>query len=161
MKSKRNRIIIFKGLLLIFYLTATVACQATLKTHNKKTVPLNKRILLKDGGPHKEVWEAANVVFYFNYTRENKQLFISGEMGLKDVKKLDYFFLWIHLLDPDGKILESKRYLSLSFRKAFWESKYVTELAPNTAAFAFSYKGRHRESGGDGSTVIDFYHSPF
>ena len=161
MKSKRNKINIFKGLLLMFCLTATVACQATLKTHNKKTVPLNKRILLKDDGPHKEVWETANVVFDLDYSRKNNQLVISGELGLKDVKKLDYFFLWIHLLDPDGKILESKRYLSLSDRKAFWESKYVLELAPNTTAFAFSYIGSHRESGGGGSTIINFYHSPF
>ena len=109
----------------------------------------------------------------FEYTcfRESDKLLLSGELSLNESYEqfeiLRHLYLWVHFLDSEGKLLDSKVAWSAALTIAYtgqkkkWSVKSSLDLPLNAAAVTFSYMGSVSQSGGarDG-TNWSFYKSP-
>lgn len=102
------------------------------------------------------------------------RLEISGQVELaaylqKSFTQIEYFFLSLHFLDSKGKVLKSSGLLTAGYRQEIEKLRFNRriEVVPETAAIAFSYKGRVREGSGrdsvqEGDAIIwNFWKAPF
>ena len=134
------------------------ACQSKMLTYGDRTVDLDRRIALEDGGPHKANWQTKDLTLDYEYTRKGNALDISGDIHLNRAKKktLVKFSFAINLLDPSGKVLQTqsltvtggrRKVKTISFEKDM-------EIPADTRYIAFSYGGSVSGTGEGGSTKI-------
>ena len=163
------------GLLWLFLLSVLAGCQTTFNKYLGKTVPEPNRIPISEGEPPPSVWQAKDLVFQYTCLRESDKLSLSGEIALNEsyeqFETLNYLHLWVHFLDSEAKILDSKLAWSAASTVAYtgqkkkWSVKSSLDLPLNTTAVSFSYSGSVSQSGGglrsgrDGTNWV-FFKSP-
>ena len=116
------------------------------------------RIALQDGGPHQGSWQTRDLTINYAYREAAKRLDVTGTIILGDYipkgySTLDYLRIYIHLLAPDGVVLETKdiKYFGYFRQLDFLEKmtfKSQLTLPEDTVAIAFSYSGRASQGGG-------------
>jgi hypothetical protein len=149
MRSGKKTPAVFKAGLWIFLLAGLVACQSSLTSYRGKAVEAKNRFDLLDGGPHKGAWQTKDLGIEFQYMREQQDLQISGLVKLQ-VYLLHYnfmksFFLGLHFVDAEGKVLVDETILSAAYRAEMPEQmafKANLKIPPDSTAIAFSYRGR-------------------
>lgn len=167
--------IVFLKLLGIALISAMAGCQTT-NRYIGKTVPDPNRISLQQEKSQPSVWESKDLTFEYTWDRKSSQVSLNGEITLDrsydQFETLNYLDLWVHFLDTEGKILESKLAWSVVSVISFMAEKkrlHVNsrlDLPENATAMTFSYRGSVSEGGGlvnggggDG-TNWSFYKSP-
>jgi hypothetical protein len=163
------------GLFLFVMYSALAGCQTTFNKYLGKTVPELNRIPISEGKPPLSVWQAKDLVFQYTCLRESDKLSLSGELALNEsyeqFETLNYLHLWVHFLDSEAKILDSKLAWSVASIVAYtgqkkkWAVKSTLDLPLNATAVTFSYSGSVSQGGGglrhgrDGTNWV-FYKSP-
>ena len=174
--NKASFSIAVAGLLWFVLFSALAGCQTTFNRYIGKTVPEPNRIPISVGKPQSGVWQAKDLFFQYTCLRESDKLSLSGELALNEsyeqFESLNYLNLWVHFLDSEGKILESKLALNVvssiayTGQKKQWSVKSSIDLPVNATAVTFSYMGSVSQSGGgvrEGSgdgTNWSFFKSP-
>lgn len=145
---KGPSVTISRGGLLALFLGVVVACQG--------------RLALREGGPHRGSWKTQDLSVHYHYWREQGNVELSGSVELAkslryNFTTLEHLFLEVHLLDAEGRVLESKGVLTSEYRHMVRKLpfKRSLELPPGTTAIAFSYTGRVRDGGGAGRVSGD------
>ena len=168
--------ITFTGFLWIVLFGALTGCQTTFNKYLGKTVPEPNRIPLSEGKPQSSLWQTKDLFFQYTCLQEFDKMSLSGELQLDEsyeqFETLNYLHLWVHFLDSEAKILDSKLVWSIISKIAFtgqkkkWPVKSTLDLPLNTTAVSFSYSGSVTQSGGGiwggdrDSTNWSFYKSP-
>ena len=156
MRINRDYKPVFKGIMLFVSISTLIACQSSVFSYRGKMVAEDSRIVLKEGGPHKGVWETKDFTFNYTYTQKADRLEISGELTLDNyismVEILDYLFFRVNFIDSDGKLQESKMLLGTTYNSHNfrWFVKREIVLPSYANAVGFSYMGSIREGGGQG-----------
>jgi len=126
------------------------------------------RVLFKEGGAHRGFLKTADLVVEYEYTRNPDNMLLSGYVQLDDSLRynyelVDFFFLTINFLKGDGTVIERQTamiFMSTEPIESKWRFERTFEIPPQTAAFAFSYKGRVLEKGQDNGGDWNFYLNP-
>ena len=163
------------GLLLFVMFSTLAGCQTTFNKYLGKTVPEPNRILLSEGKPQSSLWQAEDLSFHYTCLRESNKLSLSGELTLDESYEqfeiLNYLNLWVHFLDSEGKILNSKLATNIASSVAYtgqkkkYSIKSSLDFPLNGTAVTFSYMGSVTQVGewrrgvGDG-TNWTFFKSP-
>ena len=167
----------FAGLLGFVLFSLLTGCQTMFNRYIGKTVPDPNRISIPEGKPQSGVWQTKDLSFQYTCLRKSGKLSLTGELALNESYEqfeiLNYLYLWVHFLDSQGKIIDSKLALSLTSTVAYtgekkqWSVKTSFELPVNATAVAFGYMGRVSqggdevpEDGGGGGSNWNFYKSP-
>jgi len=164
------------GLLWFVFFIALAGCQTTFNKYQGKTVPEPNRIPISEGKAPPSVWQAKDLVFQYTCLRESDKLSLSGELTLDESYEqfeiLNYLSLWVHFLDSEGMILDSKLALNMASSIAYTgeRKKYAVksslDLPINATALTFSYSGSVSQAdelergGGGGGTNWRFFKSP-
>lgn len=148
---------VFKAGLWIFLLAGLVACQSSLTSYRGKPVEAKNRFDLLEGGPHKGAWQTKDLWINFQYLREQQDLQISGLVKLQDYllhyNIMKSFFLGLHFVDAEGKVLVDEAIMSAGYRVEMPDQmafKANLKIPPDSTAIAFSYSGRAFIIGDDG-----------
>ena len=151
-KSK-NLISLYKALALFFLAGALVACQSTLFTYRGTTAKPEISLPLKAGGSHDGTWGTYDLNVHYRYQRHGDTLKITGSVDLMYNSYTGHFFLRLHFLDNENKILDTKYMVGAGYRKAVERYPFTGnfQLPPATAAIAFSYDGEVGGTGDDGT----------
>ena len=173
--NKASYAIAAAGLLWFVLFTALAGCQTTFNKYLGKTVPEPNRIPISEGKPQSSLWQAKDLVFQYTCLRESDKLSLSGELALDEsyeqFETLNYLHLWVHFLDSEAKIIDSKLAWSVASIVAYtgqkkkWAVKSTLDLPLNATAVSFSYSGSVSQSGGglrsgrDGTNWV-FFKSP-
>ena len=159
---------VFKAGLCIFLLAGLASCQGSLTSYRGKPVEAKNRFDLLEGGPHDGDWQTRDIRVEFQYLREQQDLQISGLVKLQ-VYLLHYnfmksFFLGLHFVDAEGKVLVDEAIMSAGYRVEMPDQmafKANLKIPPDSTAIAFSYRGRAFMSGEAGrGGVWDFWQGP-
>lgn len=164
------------GLFLFVMFSSLAGCQTTFNKYLGKQVPEYNRILLSEGKPQSSLWQTMDLVFQYTCLQESNKLSLSGELTLDEsydqFETLDYLNLWVHFLDSEGKILDSKLAWSATYSVAWpgekkrWSVKSSLDLPLNAIAVKFSYMGSVTQAEGwtltddGGATNVRFFKSP-
>ena len=163
------------GLSCFVILSALAGCQTTFNKYLGKTVPEPNRIFLSEGKPQSSLWQAKDLSFQYTCLQESDKLSLSGELTLDESYEqfeiLNYLSFWVHFLDSEGTILDSKLALNRASSVAYTgqRKKYAVnsslDLPINATAVTFSYSGSvsqpdEIELGGGGGTNWRFFKSP-
>lgn len=173
---KAPSVIISRVGLLALFVGAVVACQAHFLSYRGAVARQESRLALREGGPHREFWRARDLSVSYHYWRGQGKLELSGTVELANGLRhnfttLEHLFLQAHLLDAEGRVLESRGILTSEYRHMVRKLRFkrCLELPPGTTAIAFSYTGRVRDGGGTGRVLgeggdgdsWDFWMHPF
>ena len=156
----------------VLYLAAMVTvlilgCHSYLIPYQGQTVSEKNQIRLDDGKDRFGSWQSEDVIVEFSYTKTTSLLSITGFIDFDDSLKnsytsLEHFFLWLHLIDAENKIVGFKRIdqkiLSNPIEKAPFHAEI--ELSPGVKAMTFSYSGKATEHSEDGSLMTVFWKLP-
>jgi hypothetical protein len=155
------------GLFLFVTLSTLTGCQTTSNRYIGKTVPEPNRIPLPVGKTQSSVWQTKDLVFQYTCHRESNKLSLTGELALDEsyeqYSTIRYLNLWVHFLDSEGNILDSKIVRSVATQKAYtgekkkWDVKSSLDLPLTSTAATFSYSGSVT---GKGQGNWSFYKSP-
>ena len=146
-----------------------IGCQTTFNRYLGKVVPEANRISLPESKPQSIVWQTKDVVFQYTGKQESGKLSLTGELTLdksyERFNSIEYLYFWIHFLDSEGTILDSKLILSVVGQFAYsggekkWPVNIDLKLPSHFIAMTFSYMGSVREGQGGGDQW-NFYRSP-
>ena len=156
-----NQISLTPGLLTLIVLTnLCIACAGSNPLSPGGWVPEEDRIAVMDGGPHKGSWQTRDLTINYEYQEAAPDLQVKGIIDLANYivmgyNALEYFDMYIHLLEANGIVLETKRIRGFGFRRPLDLIGEMTfsgsfDLTQDTVAFAFSYSGRAVSTGGAG-----------
>lgn len=178
MSSEKKVSIVSKWWISGVLISLCFACASGTSLSPGAWVEENDRIAVQDGGPHKGSWQTRDLSIDYEYREAAQSLQITGDIKLADYipkgfSMLDYLRLYIHFLEANGTVLETKslkffgyrRYLDFLGKMTF-NSQF--DLPEDTVAFAFSYSGRVSQGGGsplgnnsDGGQITwDFWKVP-
>jgi len=145
-------------------------CQSISFDPKGRTVPEGRWIGLPRAGEYSGTWTNEDLTLAYKFVRNQNQLRISGSIEFAD--RITHNFLivqYFHLdaipVDGQGKVLDmigltSAGDVNTLFDRSLDFSSILT-LPPNTAAIAFSYRGRAYEGdGGEGGGIMDFWEYP-
>jgi len=159
---KRSSVILSMIGLLALLLGMVVACQGRFLSYQGAVAKQESRIALLEGGQHTDTWKTRDLSIRYRYQRDQGNAELSGTVELdkslgRSFSTLEYLILWVHLLDAEGRVLESKGVLTSEYRHMVRKLpfKRSLELPPGTTAIAFSYTGRVRDGGGAGRVSGD------
>ena len=150
--------IVFKTGLWILLLAGLAACQIGLSSYRGKTVKVENRFDLQEGGPHKESWQTRDLLVEFQYLGAQQELQISGlvkpQTHILNFDILRYLNVSLHFVDAGGKVLADAPIVYGGYRIAMPEQlafKKNLKIPPDSTAIAFSYRGSALSGGGSGS----------
>ncbi len=112
----------------------------------------DNRVPLELGGPYADVWQTRDIAIQYSFVREQDRLMIDGQV--KRGKRIKYFhrlnaWVWIHFLDSNGYVLESRRLWAQNGSDVYWQIRYSFkrdwQIPPDTRAMGFSYSGRAKD----------------
>lgn len=156
------------GLFFFVSFSILIGCQTTSNRYIGKVVPDSNRISIPKGKPQSGVWQTKDLDFQYTGSWDG-QLSLTGELTLdksyEKYKRLEYLYLWIHYLDSDGNILDSKLAWSVVSQITYtggekkWSVNSELDVPSNFTAVTFSYMGEVLEDKG-GGTRWRFYKSP-
>ncbi|HUU39363.1 MAG TPA: hypothetical protein VMW42_00330 [Desulfatiglandales bacterium] len=161
LRTKPSVMLSMIGLLTLF-LGVAVACQGRFLSYRGAVAKQESRIPLLEGGPHTGFWKTQDLSMRYSYRRDQDNMELSGTMELDESLErgfttLEYLILRVHLLDVEGRVLESKGVLTSEYRHMIKKLSFKgnLKLPQSTTAIAFSYRGRVRDGGGSGRTLED------
>lgn len=172
MKSSNLRSIALLATISFFLIAASTSCKSISWNYVGHEVPEVSQIPLKTGGPHKGIWESEDITIQYQYETGTQRFEISGLIdfsdNLKKFSTMDYFYLWIHFVAADSRIIGDKE---ISPQVYFYEIaetpfKKTIVLPPDAKSFVFSYSGfagdGKNTSGGkdDGGVNWNFWKTP-
>jgi hypothetical protein len=158
------------GLSLVLFVAVVVGCQSLSFSPIGHSVPEAKWIGLPPSGESTGTWTNEDLTLAYKFVRNQSQLNISGSFQFDDrITKsfliIQYFHLDLIPVDAQGKVLDmigltSAGGVNVLFDKSVDFNKALS-LPPNTAAIAFSYRGKAYGggSGGEGD-IMDFWEYP-
>lgn len=155
------------GLLFLAGLTLLVSCHTRFVPFQGMQIAEQNQIRLNEGGGYQGSWVSEDVIIYYRYTKRPTHLHISGTIDFTDSLKntytgLEHFFLWLHLIDDENKIVGFKRIdqkvLSYPIEKAPFDADI--EISAGIKAITFSYSGSATENSEDGNLMMDFWKLP-
>ena len=167
--------IISKTGLWILLLAGLAACQSGLTSYQGKTVNVENRFDLLDGGQHKQSWQTRDLLIEFQYLREQRNLQISGlvrpQTHILNFNRLENLYLSVHFVDAAGKVLADETIVNAGYRIEIPEQlafKTNLKIPADSTAIALSYRGRAFSGGGSGGgddrssgrTDWDFWQGP-
>ena len=160
--SKIRRSGVLFGAVFIYALTAGIIPDVFAKK-KQRTVPEDKRIELQDGGPYQGEWQAKDLTFTYEYTKEPGRIAINGEVKFKRAKRLDTFTLEANLIDTEGHVLHRQRIGIAGGRREIQVVPTKAEIkAPEgTWGVAFSYSGTTRGIGEGAGSPNQFWLTPW
>jgi hypothetical protein len=158
-KNPRAMVVVF------LTLSTLIACQSSPFSYKGKEVAEDSRIYLKEGGPHKGIWQTNDFTFDYTYTRKGGKLKIDGKLELDDyfqgMEVMDFIFFNVNYIDAEGKLQDSKTLWSATNRS--WDFEWVIrreiDMPDYMEWIGFSYSGTLREFGG-GGVQLDLWVSP-
>lgn len=169
--TKTTRAILISAVILLT--TVLGACRFGSFTYRGVTVAEENIIVLKEAGPHEEVWKTEDLSVKYSYHKEADRLKFSGLIDFDDSLKynftrLDDFDLLIHFLDAENTILAYQYLSSQSYYYEIVEIPFDIDFAlpPGTRSISFSYEGEASEGGSnrfdpqDGGTFWHFWRTP-
>lgn len=137
-----------------------VACAGGTALSPGAWVENKDRIAVLDGGPHAGNWQTRDMTISYEYKEAVKNLQISGRIELADYipkgfNALEQLNLYIHFLNADGTVLETKNIRIFGYRRYLELISEMTfnnrfDLTEETVYFAFSYSGRVIQGSGTG-----------
>lgn len=149
-----------------------LACAAA-APHIGKTARPDNRILTADLPGGDSTWRGKDIAIVYKAATAGPDLEISGfiefSSNLAKYPGVNYFRVYLHFLDTDGLVLDSKLLWApggqRDSRFIRWTFQRQWPMPPGTAALGFSYRGSVSEPGGDGSfsstkTGWEVYQSP-
>ena len=142
------RISYVKFVVLCGLLTVVIACQTKLFTFEGATVREGISVPLKEGGPHSGKWSYWDdeVVINYTYTKTADTLKISGEVdvifGRNRTNHTEHFFLRLHFIDADSKIMNSKFLVNTYYFQPVEIFPFEATLQVPSGTIAFSYDGK-------------------
>jgi hypothetical protein len=161
------------GLVFLAVFTTTASCLITYGNYIGLEVPASRHIPLASEGVSKGNWQSEDIRIEYRYQTAGTSLEMEGTIdfssALKNFTTLEHFYLWIHFIGPDNRILTTHE---ISPQVYFFEIvetsfKTVVALPPDAVAFVFSYSGYATEGGGggsgfeeDGATDWTFWQTP-
>lgn len=129
-------------------LMAAAACQTDPLSFKGHTVKEGISIPLKEGGPHSGRWSYWDdeVIIDYTYTKTADTLKISGTVdlifGRNRLNYTDHFFLRLHFIDADSKIMNSKFLVNTYYFQPVEIFPFAATLEVPTGTIAFSYDGK-------------------
>jgi hypothetical protein len=133
-------------------------------------VPEKKSLFLSQSGDQSGAWKSEDLILDYKYDRYQNQLSISGIIHFasritNNYSIIQYFHLDAIPVDAQGKVLDMISLTTAGDLNALYDGPVdfykILTLPPNTAAIAFSYRGRAYGSGSyfDGG-FMDFWEYP-
>ena len=109
----------------------------------------DNRVALENDGSDAGIWQTNDIAIHYHYVREADRLTITGKVQrqarIKHFHRLNAW-VWIHFLDGEGFVLESRRLWAQNGSDVYWQIRYNFTrdwpLPPETRAMGFSYSGR-------------------
>ena len=167
--AKTTYSVLVKGIIFGLVLGILTGCQ-TLNPYIGKTVHEPNRIPISESSQAVHFWQTKDMSFDFKYSLDSSMLSLRGELSLDEsyeqFETLNHLFLWVHFLDAEGKLLDSKVVWSAAYTVAYtgekkkWSVKSSLTLPLNATAVAFSYMGSVSQGSDEGGTNWSFYKSP-
>lgn len=144
-----------KSTLLWGLLAIVMACQTNPFTFEGATVREGISVPLKDGGPHSGKWSYKDEVFInFTYTKGPSTLQISGDVDMRygspRLNYAEYFWLRLHFVDGDSKIIGSKIMVSAGHKQEVETFTFNETTEVPSGTIAFSYDGHFVGNSDDG-----------
>jgi hypothetical protein len=147
-----------------------LGCQSLSFNPRGRSVPESSWIALPRAGEYSTTWTNDDLTLDYKFVRDIRQLKISGSIQFADritnsFRIIQYFHLDAIPVDAQGKVLDmiglcSDADVNTLLDHSLDFSRILT-LPANTAAIAFSYRGRAYEGdGGDGGGIMDFWEYP-
>ena len=112
----------------------------------------DNRQVLETGGPHAGIWQTNDLAIQYRYVRADDRLTITGQV--KRQARIKAFhrlraWIWIHFLDGEGYVRESRRLWAQNGSDVYWQIRYSFnrdwQIPPDTVAMGFSYSGRAQD----------------
>ncbi|MEE9497159.1 MAG: hypothetical protein V3V39_11585 [Desulfobacterales bacterium] len=160
MRAKKKALRASKLLMFFVLINLCIACAGSNPLSPGAWVPEEDRISVMDGGPHKGSWQTRDLSIHYEYQEAAPGLQVKGVIELANYilmgyNALEYFYLNIHLLEPNGVVLSTQRIRSSGYLQPFRLAREMTfngsfDLTQDTVAFAFSYSGRAVSADGPG-----------
>jgi len=137
------------------------ACQSELFTYKGKMISEDRRIIIRDGGPHMENWGMGKVKLDYEYTRHKELFTITGAVDIRGNKKIWTFTLNVNFADSSGIIIDRKDLASAPYKRMTEKLPFEVSLKlPSDAVYmSFSYSGTSSGTGNSGSPN-DFWVAP-
>jgi hypothetical protein len=147
-----------------------LGCQSLNVAPTGHTVPQSKWILLSQAGNQSGKWQSEDLILDYEYDRDHSQFYISGVIRFPgpirgQFEIVQYFHLDAIPVDAQGRVLgmiglTSAGEINMLYDGPIDFNKTLT-LPANTAAMAFSYRGRASGGGSyfDGG-YADFWEYP-
>jgi hypothetical protein len=159
-----------KCLRLILLTAVVVGCQSLSFDPRGRTVPETSWISLPQSGESSGTWTNEDLTLLYKFVRNQSQLNVSGTIQFADritdsFLIIQYFHLDAIPVDARGKVLDmigltTAGQVNTLFDRSVDFRNNLT-LPPDTAAIAFSYRGRAYEGdGADGGGIMDFWEYP-
>ena len=163
MNANKRHSLNYNCLIFIIVLFSILSFMGCVSGWVGKTVPLQNRITIEDGEPHRGSWIRPHATFNYTFTRKSGQLELTGDISVEGPMisgrgPVTSFHFWIHYIDDAGTIILSRIIFS-STRSTRGVIKQNLELPPDTAGITFSYTGQYRAKMLD-SQPYSFHSSP-
>lgn len=139
-----------KQVLLLVLLPLLISCQS-LFTYTGATVRQGISVPLKPGGPHTGTWHYQDVAIDFTYTRTPNTLHISGDIHLGLGGLTDHFWVRLHFIDDNHKIIGTEMIANAGYRTRVETYHFDKTVKVPSGTIAFSYDGEVRGVSDDGS----------
>ena len=160
MELKNESSLVFRLLTAGLLIHLCVACAGGTALSPGAWVEDQDRIAVLDGGPHEGNWQTRDMTIKYKYKEAVKNLQISGGIELADYipkgfNTLEQLNLYIHFLNADGTVLETRNIKIFGYRRHLDLIGEMTfnnrfDLTEETVYFAFSYSGKVIQGSGSG-----------
>jgi hypothetical protein len=155
---------------LILISVILLGCQSVSFKPIGHMVPENKWLVLSQSGDQSGAWKSEDLILDYKYDRYQSQLSISGIIHFagritNNYSIVQYFHLDAIPVDAQGKVLDMISLTTAGDMNTLFDGPVdfnkILTLPPETAAIAFSYRGRAYGSGSyfDGG-FMDFWEYP-
>ena len=118
-------------------------------------------------GSFSDFWETHNLTLFYEGTRVDNHLKISGSIqltgGLQHFSVVQFFYLKSWFMDGKGMLLSGKTLFMAGHMSSIkmWNFQQEFELPKETAAIAFSYSGEAIDGAGRDAISFSFWMEPF
>lgn len=125
--------------------------------------PENRIAFGEAGAEHTGVWGTGDLSLSYRYILGKTDAGFTGEVAIgrraSEFSTLHHLIIRVHLLDGEGRILDSRVLLSSPYRIFQPDARFMfdrqLELPEGVVAFGFSYDGAAGDGGGGGGDGSD------
>lgn len=110
---------------LLFFSILLIACQGV-----QRTVAPEDRISLRQGGPHKGIWESNTILLEYQYYKLSAELKLSVQAKVKTKVRYDGIKVHVLFVDAAGRVLVRKEV-------AIYRLDNTFEIPPETSFISF------------------------